>query len=95
MLVLFGQSSGPVPPFDPMLLAAKGCLYLTRPVLFAYTATRAELLATAEDLFAVTRSGEVKIRIDQSFPLAAAAEAHRALEARRTTGSTVLEVGTT
>ncbi len=93
MLVLFGQSSGPVPPLDPLLLAAKGSLYLTRPVLFAYTASRAELLATAGDLFAVTRSGEVKIRVDQTFPLAEAAEAHRALEGRRTTGSTVFEIG--
>jgi NADPH:quinone reductase len=92
MLVLFGQASGPVPPFDPNLLAAKGCLYLTRPTLFVYTATRPDLLATAEDLFSVVRSGKVKIRVDQSFPLAAAAEAQRALESRRTTGSTVLEV---
>jgi NADPH2:quinone reductase len=92
LMVLFGQSSGPVPPFDPMILARKGCLYLTRPVLFVYTATRPELMATAEDLFAVIRSGAVKLRIDQSFPLAAAADAQRALEARRTTGSTVLEV---
>jgi NADPH:quinone reductase len=93
LLVLFGQSSGSVPPFDPALLAGKGSLYLTRPVLFAYTATRPELLSTAEDLFSVIRSGKVKIRIDQSFPLAQAAEAQRTLEGRRTTGSTVLEVG--
>jgi NADPH2:quinone reductase len=92
LLVLFGQSSGLVPPFDPSLLAAKGCLYLTRPTLFVYTATRPELLAAAEDLFAITRSGGVKIRVAQSFPLPAAADAHRALEGRRTTGSTVLEV---
>jgi NADPH:quinone reductase len=92
MLVLYGQSSGPVPPFDPALLAGKGSLYLTRPVLFAYTATRPELLATAQDLFSMVRPGKVKIRIDQAFPLAGAADAHRALEGRRTTGSTVLEV---
>ena len=92
LLALYGQSSGAVPPFDPMQLAAKGCLYLTRPVLFTYTATREELVRTAQDLFAVVASGAVKIRIAGSFPLHQAAEAHRALEARKTTGSTVLEV---
>jgi NADPH2:quinone reductase len=92
MMVLFGQSSGPVPPFDPFLLAAKGCLYLTRPTLWAYTASRQELVRTAQDLFEVVASGAVKIRIASSFPLAEAAEAHRTLEGRRTTGSTVLEV---
>jgi NADPH:quinone reductase len=92
LLVLFGQSSGVVPPFDPSLLAAKGCLYLTRPVLWAYTASREELARTAEDLFRVVASGAVKIRIAGSFPLAEAAEAHRTLEARLTTGSTVLEI---
>jgi NADPH2:quinone reductase len=91
LLVLFGQSSGAVPPFDPGLLAAKGSLYLTRPTLFSYTATRPDLIATAEELFAVVRSGAVKIHVAQSFPLPSAADAHRALEARRTTGSTVLE----
>jgi NADPH:quinone reductase len=92
MLVLFGQSSGAVPPFDPMLLAKKGCLYLTRPVLFTYTATRKELVDTAQDLFDVVARGVVKIGKGQVFPLAAAADAHRALESRATTGSTVLEV---
>lgn len=92
MLVLFGQSSGPVPPFDPGLLAAKGCLYLTRPTLWAYTASRDDLLNTAQDLFQVVASGAVKIRIAGSFPLREAAQAHRALEGRQTTGSTVLEV---
>jgi NADPH2:quinone reductase len=92
MMVLFGQSSGPVAPFDPALLAAKGCLYLTRPSLFAYTATREALLATAHDLFAVVASGAVKINVAQSFPLREAADAHRALEARKTVGQSVLEV---
>jgi NADPH2:quinone reductase len=92
LLVLFGQSSGPVPPFDPTILAGKGCLYLTRPTLFVYTATRADLLSTANELFAVVRSGAVKVRVDQTFPLAETARAHRELEARRTTGSTVLQV---
>ncbi len=92
MLVLFGQSSGPVPPFDPALLAQKGSLYLTRPSLFAYTSTRPALLATAADLFDVVGKGVVKVRPPRAFPLAAAGDAHRALEARSTTGSTVLEV---
>ena len=91
MMVLFGQSSGTVPPVEPSLLA-KGSLYLTRPVLGAYTVTRAELVATASDLFDVVGKGVVKIIVGRSFPLAAAAEAHRALEARATTGSNVLEV---
>jgi NADPH2:quinone reductase len=91
MLVLFGQSSGPVAPFDPALLAQKGCLYLTRPSLFPYTATREALLATAGDLFAVVREG-LKIEVTRTFPLREAAEAHRALEARATVGSTVLSV---
>jgi NADPH2:quinone reductase len=81
-----------VPPIDPLTLMAKGCLYLTRPTLVGYTTTRAELLATARDLFAVVASGAVKIQIDQSFPLAQAPDAHRELEARRTTGSTVLKI---
>ncbi len=91
-LVLFGQSSGPVPPIDPALLMTKGSLFLTRPTLFTYTSSRAELLATARDLFAVLGAGVVKVRVVQSFPLAEAAEAQRQLESRRTTGSTVLQV---
>jgi NADPH2:quinone reductase len=91
MLVLFGQSSGSVAPVDPSRLAAK-CLYLTRPSLFPYTAKREELLTTANALFDVVSKGVVKIRIARSFPLARATEAHRALESRKTTGSTVLEV---
>ncbi len=91
-LVLYGQASGPVPPFDLGQLAAKGSLFITRPTLFTYTATRADLEATAGELFDVVGSGAVNIAVNQKFPLAEAAEAHRALEARRTTGSTVLVV---
>lgn len=90
MLALFGQSSGPVTSFDPGLLAQKGSLFLTRPSLMAYTAKRADLLASAADLFAVVASGAVKIEINQQYPLAEAAQAHRDLEARKTTGSTIL-----
>jgi NADPH2:quinone reductase len=91
LLALFGQSSGFVPPFDLNVLAPK-CLYLTRPSLFAYTTTRADLVATANDLFGVVASGAVKINIGQTFPLTEAAAAHRALEGRKTVGSTVLAV---
>jgi NADPH2:quinone reductase len=91
MLVLFGQSSGPVPPFEPGLFA-KASLFFTRPTLFHYTATRADLLETANDLFGVVQSGAVTIATSQRFPLSAAADAHRALESRATTGSTILEV---
>ncbi|ACJ00176.1 quinone oxidoreductase family protein [Rhodospirillum centenum] len=90
MLVSFGQSSGKLAPLDTGLLAAKGALFLTRPSLFHYVATRAELEETAADLFAVVKDGTVKVEVRQTFPLRDAAEAHRALEARRTTGSTVL-----
>lgn len=90
MLVSFGQSSGSVQSFDPGLLAKKGSLFLTRPVLFAYTTKRQDLLASAQDLFDVIGSAAVKIEIHQRFPLKDAAEAQRALEGRRTTGSTIL-----
>ena len=90
LLALFGQSSGPVPPFDPGLLAAKGSLYLTRPSLMAYNASREELVASAIALFEVVTAGKVRIEINQTYPLAQAAQAHHDLEARRTTGSTVL-----
>jgi len=90
MLVSFGQSSGPVEPLDIGVLSAKGSLYLTRPTLMTYTAAREDLLASAQALFEVVESGAVRIEIGQRFPLAEAAAAHRALEARRTTGSTVL-----
>ncbi len=89
-MVLFGQSSGMVPPFDLSRLASRGSLFITRPSLGTYTATRDELLATARELFAVVETGVVKIEINQSYPLREAAQAHRDLEARRTTGSTVL-----
>src|ERR1044071_2539813 len=89
-LVLFGQSSGPVPPLDPGKLAAKGSLFLTRPSLTHYTLDTAELLQRAGDLFAWIQSGNVKVRIDKSFPLKDAADAQRELEGRRTTGKVVL-----
>ena len=90
LMASYGNASGPVAPFDLGILAAKGSLYLTRPTLATYTAKRADLLATAQDLFDVVASGAVKIAVNQSFPLAEAAKAHIALESRATTGSTVL-----
>jgi NADPH2:quinone reductase len=90
LLASFGNASGPVPPFAIGALGPKGSLYLTRATLFTHIASREATQAMADDLFAVVGSGAVKIRIDQRFPLAAAAQAHRELEARRTTGSTVL-----
>jgi NADPH2:quinone reductase len=90
MLVSFGQSSGPIGPFDPLQLSAKGSLYLTRPVLSAYIATRPELLETAADLFAVVSSGAVAIAVKGRYALADAAKAHADLESRVTTGSTIL-----
>ena len=90
MMVSFGNASGPVPPFDPGILSAKGSLYLTRPTLMSYTATARELQETADDLFAVIVSGAVKIAINQHFKLADAAKAHEALHSRNTTGATVL-----
>ncbi|HEX7185206.1 MAG TPA: quinone oxidoreductase [Thermoanaerobaculia bacterium] len=90
MMVLFGQSSGPVPPFDPAVLNAKGSLYLTRPSLFHYIATREELEARAADILGWIRDGKLKLRIGQEFPLREAAEAHRALEGRQTTGKVLL-----
>lgn len=90
MMVTFGNASGPVAPFDPGLLGKMGSLFLTRPSLFAYSARRDDLLMMAEDLFAVVLSGQVRLSINQRFPLQDAATAHRELEARRTTGSTVL-----
>jgi NADPH:quinone reductase len=90
VMVLFGASSGPVPPIDLQILAQKGSLFVTRPTLFNYTARREDLMAAAEDLFDVVRSGAVKVEIRQTFPLKDAAAAHRALESRSTTGTTVL-----
>lgn len=91
-LVLYGQSSGGVPPFDPGILAAKGSLFLTRPGLAHYAATREELLSRTRDLFGWIASGELKLRIERTFPLSDAAEAHRALEGRKTAGKVLLTV---
>ena len=92
MFVTYGNSSGPIPPFAPGILTQKGSLFMTRPSLPAYIATPEELASAARDLFKVVKSGAVKIEVNQTFPLKDAAKAHRALEARRTTGSTVLVV---
>ena len=86
----FGNASGKVEPLDIGLLAAKGSLYVSRPTLFTHIATRERTQAMADDLFGMVTSGKVKIAIDQTFPLADVAEAHRALEARKTTGCTIL-----
>ena len=90
MMVSFGQSSGSVPPVDLGELAARGSLFVTRPSLMAYTADRKDLMEHAADLFGVVQEGAVKIEINQTYPLAEAARAHRDLEARKTTGSTIL-----
>jgi NADPH2:quinone reductase len=90
LMVSFGNASGPVPPVDIAVLAAKGSLYLTRPSFATYTAAHGDLLAAAQDLFDVVLSGAVKIQVNQTFALQDAAAAHEALENRRTTGSTVL-----
>jgi len=92
MMVSFGNASGPVDPISPSLLAQKGSLFLTRPTLFNYIAAREELEQASSELFDMVASGKVKIEIKQRFALEDAAEAHRALEARKTTGSTVLIV---
>ncbi len=89
-MVLFGQSSGAAPPIDPQVLNARGSLFLTRPTLAHYARTRDELLWRANDLFIWIASGELSVRIDRTLPLAEAAEAHRALESRRTTGKLLL-----
>ncbi len=90
LMVSFGQSSGPVGPIDPRILAQKGSLFLTRPSLGDYVRARADLDATASDLFAVIKSGAVRVHVAQTYPLRDAERAHRDLEARKTTGSTVL-----
>src|SRR4051794_25497217 len=92
LMVSFGNASGPPEPMAPNLLAQKGSLYLTRPTLFHYIATRQQLEQNASELFEIVTSGKVKIEVQQRFPLAEAAEAHRALQGRRTTGSTVLTI---
>ena len=90
MMVLYGQSSGPVGSFDPQVLNQKGSLFLTRPTIAHYIATRAELVARAGEVLAWVKSGTLKLRIEHEFSLAEAAEAHRALEARKTTGKLLL-----
>ena len=90
MLALFGNASGAVTQMNPAVLAAKGSLFLTRPTLMTYTATREDLVASASELFDVVQSDAVRIEVTQTYPLAEAARAHQDLEARRTTGSTVL-----
>ena len=90
LLASFGNASGPVPAFAPGLLGAKGSLYQTRATLFSHIATRAATQAMADDLFSVVASGAVKIRIDQRYALADVGQAHRALEARNTTGCSIL-----
>ena len=90
MMVLYGQSSGPVEPVDPQVLAQKGSLFLTRPTLAHYVATQTELLERASVVLGWVADGSLKVRIGHEFPLAAAAEAHTELEARRTTGKVLL-----
>jgi NADPH2:quinone reductase len=91
-MVLFGNSSGPVPPFDPLTLAAKGSLFLTRPGLNKYSATREEILSRCADMFRWLQTGELKLRIDSVRPLSEVAQAHRDLEARKTTGKVLLRI---
>jgi NADPH2:quinone reductase len=90
LMVSFGNASGAVPPVDIGVLSQKGSLFLTRPTLMTYTATREDLLGSARELFEVVKKGAVKITINQTYPLSEAAQAHRDLESRKTTGSTVL-----
>jgi NADPH2:quinone reductase len=90
MFATFGNASGPVPAFDPLLLQRKGSLFMTRPTLVHYTATRPDLLDCANDLFDVVKSGKVKIPVNQSYPLKDARRAHEDLESRNTTGSSIL-----
>ncbi|MGH8744047.1 MAG: quinone oxidoreductase family protein [Burkholderiales bacterium] len=90
MMVSYGSASGAVPPFEPAILSQKGSLFLTRPTLMTYTAKREDLLKSASDLFSVVKKGVIKIIVNQSYPLREAAQAHRDLESRKTTGSTLL-----
>jgi NADPH2:quinone reductase len=90
MLALFGQSSGPVGPIDPQVLAAGGSLFLTRPTLGNYIATDEELRRRAGDLFGWIAEGRLRLRIGHEYPLVDAADAHRALEGRKTTGKVLL-----
>lgn len=90
MMVSYGNASGPVPAFEPGILAAKGSLFFTRPTLMTYTAKREDMVAAASELFEAVQGGHVGIAVNQTYPLAEAERAHADLEARRTTGSTVL-----
>ncbi|MFC5300004.1 quinone oxidoreductase family protein [Azospira restricta] len=90
MMVSFGNASGPVAPFDPLLLSQKGSIFITRPTLMHYTAKRADLEALGGELFDVVTAGKVRIEVNQTYPLRDAAQAHIDLEARKTTGSTIL-----
>ncbi len=90
LMVTFGNASGPVPPFAPAVLAAKGSIYVTRQTLFSHITSRERTQAMADDLFGAVTSGQVKIHIEQRYPLEQVQQAHRDLEARKTTGSTVL-----
>ncbi|MGH6934117.1 MAG: quinone oxidoreductase family protein [Dongiaceae bacterium] len=90
MMVSFGNASGPVPPVDLLLLSQKGSLFVTRPTLMTYTAKRADLVAAASELMDAVQTGAVKIEVNQDYPLREAAQAHRDLEARKTTGSSIL-----
>jgi NADPH2:quinone reductase len=90
MLVLYGQSSGPVAPVDPQVLNTKGSLFLTRPTLAHYVASREELLSRAGDIFRWVQEGKLRVRVDRTYPLADAESAHRALEGRETTGKVLL-----
>lgn len=90
MIVNFGNASGPAPALDLLLLSQKGSLFVTRPTLMAYTAQREDLVSAAQELFELVQSGVVRIPVKQYYALADAAQAHRDLEARKTTGSTVL-----
>jgi len=90
--VLFGQSSGPVPPFDANILNGKGSLFLTRPSLGHYVLTREELLWRAGDVLSWVANGKLKLRVDRSYPLAEAARAHEDLESRKTAGKLLLTV---
>jgi NADPH2:quinone reductase len=90
MMVSFGSASGPVPPFSLQELASRGSLFITRPTLFSYVAKRADLEATAADLFDMVASGKVKIEVNQRYALKDAAQAHIDLESRKTTGSSIL-----
>jgi NADPH2:quinone reductase len=89
-MVSYGNASGPVPPVDLILLSQKGSLFITRPTIMSYTAKRADLLELGDELFAVVASGQVRIEVNQRYALKDAAQAHRDLEARKTTGSTIL-----